>query len=372
MWTAIADGLGLPGDDRSPAALVDQLADAAHPAGPGQPRAAPRRGRGRARTAHGARPHGPRDLAASAAPVRRVRAPGASADAARGRRPGVAQLGEIRRGAAVRAAGPPRPPRLPRSTRTTPTTSRRSAGCSTGCRWPSSSPPRASSCSGPARCGPGSPATSNCWPPSRRSGRPGSRRCGTPSPGATGCCRPSSSGSSGSSASSPASSTSTRRPRSPATAVTPWTRSGSSSTSASSPSATGRTANRGSTCCARSPPSRAAGSRRPASSDDARRRHAEHYAAFVEEVAPRLRDRYLTTRDRLEARAGQHPRRPRVGFPRGPGRGRPLARADRGRPAAVRGAELVLVLVGLPLPGRGPPVAVAARSTRRPATRART
>ena len=36
-------------------------------------------------------------------------------------------------------------------------------------------------------------------------------------------------------------------------------------------------------------------------SDDARRRHAEHYAAFVEEVAPRLRDRYLTTRDRLEA-----------------------------------------------------------------------
>jgi tetratricopeptide (TPR) repeat protein len=33
----------------------------------------------------------------------------------------------------------------------------------------------------------------------------------------------------------------------------------------------------------------------------ARRRHAEHYAALVEAVAPQLRDRYLTARDRIEA-----------------------------------------------------------------------
>ena len=53
--------------------------------------------------------------------------------------------------------------------------------------------------------------------------------------------------------------------------------------------------------------------------------------------------------------------------PDGPGRGRRLDRADRRRPAAVPGAELVLVRLGLPLPGRGPAVAVpGGRGGRRP------
>ena len=179
MWTQVADRVGLTGDDRSPAALVAQLTTQRALLVLDNLEQLPAAAEVVHELLDGARPHGPRHLAAPASPLRRVRAPGAAADPARRPTPAVpgSWAGPAR--CSCSCSGPSWSGPASASTRTTPTTSPRSAGSSTGCRWRSSWPPPASSCSAPARCAPGSPVTSSSWPDGRRSGRRGSRRCGT-------------------------------------------------------------------------------------------------------------------------------------------------------------------------------------------------
>ncbi len=143
-----------------------------------QPRSAPPLRRDRVRRAPAgrarARRHGPLQ--------RRARRPG------RPRPGGGAE--PVRGGAPLHRARRRRQGRLRRDECHRPGRRRESACGSTGCRWPSSSPPRGSSSSRRRPCSRGSTAGWPCSPAGRATCRRASRHCARPSPGATTCSTP--------------------------------------------------------------------------------------------------------------------------------------------------------------------------------------
>ena len=169
----------------------------------------------------------------------------------------------------------------------------------------------------PSSSSSGSRSGSTCSRPAAASTR-ASGRCARRSSGATTCSTRTSSGSSPGSPSSAAAARS-RRPRRSATQTS--TRSSRSSTRASFASARASASG----CWRRSASTPPSGSSSQARRDDLRRRHADYFLALAEEAEPHLTgSEPAQWLDRLEARARQPPRRPR------------LARGVRRDPAHLR------------------------------------
>ena len=149
----------------------------------------------------------------AARPVRRVRLP---AGAARAAAPPGRTPAQVAVGGGVPRPGPPGAPRRGAHARGPATWSPTSSAASTGCRWPSSSPPAGCRRSPSPTCTAGSTARSTCSA-AGPAARPGTGRCAPPSSGPTSCSATTSGGCSGTCRCSSTASTSTPPSGSPPT-----------------------------------------------------------------------------------------------------------------------------------------------------------
>ena len=132
-----------------------------------------------------------RELGRAAGRLTRVQARRHQPRAAAARRRARARAAAAGAGARGRAVPAPRPRRRPARARARRRRrSSRSARASTGCRWRSSSPPRAPRSSPPPRSSTASAAGWTCSAPARATPRRASRRCAPRSAGATTCSTP--------------------------------------------------------------------------------------------------------------------------------------------------------------------------------------